>query len=219
MANSRVDLPQPDSPTTPMNSPAERSKLTWSTASTVPRSRRYSTDRSRTSRMVPEAGAAGLAGELSSGTLGTHPLYAPSRPEGRVDDLVEGVVEQRERRPQSDDAQAGRDDPQWRDLERLVVLGPVQHRPPAGHVRIAEPDELQACGEQHRVQRVGEKGRYQQRGHRGDDLHTDDVQRALAADLRRVEEVPVAQRQRLSAKLACGVRPAGGGDNRDHHRG
>src|SRR5215467_1624226 len=123
MANSRVDLPQPDSPTTPMNSPAERSKLTWSTASTVPRSRRYSTDRSRTSRMVPEAGAAGLAGELSSGTLGTHPLYAPSRPEGRVADLVEGVVEQRERRPQSDDAQAGRDDPQWRDLERLVVLG------------------------------------------------------------------------------------------------
>src|SRR5215471_12713213 len=129
MANSRVDLPQPDSPTMPRNSPAARSKLTRSTARTVPRSRRYSTDRSRTSRTVPEAGAADLAGELSPGTLGTHPPYAPSRPEGRVADLVEGVVEQRERRSQSDDAQAGRDDPQWRDLERLVVLGPVQHRP------------------------------------------------------------------------------------------
>ena len=40
MANSSVDLPQPDSPTMPRNSPAARSKLTSSTARTVPRSRR-----------------------------------------------------------------------------------------------------------------------------------------------------------------------------------
>ncbi len=40
MANSRVDLPQPDSPTMPRNSPADRSKLTSSTASVVPRSMR-----------------------------------------------------------------------------------------------------------------------------------------------------------------------------------
>ena len=53
MANSRVDLPQPDSPTMPMNSPAARSKLMSSTARTVPCSKRYSTDRSRTSRTVP----------------------------------------------------------------------------------------------------------------------------------------------------------------------
>ena len=32
IANSRVDLPQPDSPTMPMNSPGSRSKLTLSTA-------------------------------------------------------------------------------------------------------------------------------------------------------------------------------------------
>src|SRR5215831_73795 len=187
----------------PMNSPAERSKLTWSTASTVPRSRRYSTDKSRTSRTVPEAGAADLAGELSPGTLGPPPPYAPGRPEGRVADLVEGVVEQRERRAKQDDAQAGHDDPQGQaSLEGLVVLGPVQHRAPAGHARVAEPDELQARGEQHRIKRVREEGRHQQRRHRGNDLHADDVQRTLAADLCRVEEVPVAQRQRLRAELA-----------------
>src|SRR5215831_11148784 len=121
-----------------MNSPAARPKLTRSTARTVPRSRRYSTDRSRTSRTVPEAGAAGTAGELSPGTLGTPPPYAPGRPEGRVADLVEGVVEQRERRAQRDDAQPGDDDPQGQaGLECLVVLGPVEHRAPARHVRVA----------------------------------------------------------------------------------
>ena len=48
IANSSVDLPQPDSPTMPMNSPGSRSKLTCSTAMIVPRSRMYSTDRSLT---------------------------------------------------------------------------------------------------------------------------------------------------------------------------
>src|SRR5215469_7102070 len=233
IANSRVDLPQPDSPTMPRNSPATRSKLTWSTASTVPRSSRYSTDRSRTSSTLPVVPPGPLPWKPSPGALDTWPPariwggnrsgpgspHAPDRPQSRVSDLVECVVEQRERRPQGDDAQAGRDDPQWRDLERLVVLGPVQHRAPAGYVRVAEPDELQAGGEQHCVQRVGQEGGHEQRRHRWDDLHADDVQRALAADLRRVEEVPVAQRQRLGAELARGVGPAGGGDDRDHHRG
>src|SRR5215471_7208385 len=232
MANNRVDLPQPDSPTMPRNSPAARSKLTSSTAKIVPRSMMYSTDRSRTSSTLPVVSPGPPPWKPSPGALDTGPPARngggnraspgpppPDRPQGRVTDLVECVVEQRERRPQGDDAQTGRDDPQRRDLERLVVLGPVQHRAPAGHVRVAEPDELQAGGEQHRVQRVGQEGGHEQRRHRRDDLHADDVQRALAADLRRVEEVPVAQRQRLSAELACGIRPANRGDNRDHHRG
>src|SRR5215831_6893268 len=218
MANSRVDLPHPDSPTMPMNSPAARSKLTPSTARTVPRSMMYSTDRSRTSRTVPARGTGGPPGVLSPGTLDTHLPHATDRPQRRVTYLVEGVVEQRERRAERDDAQPGDDDPQGQaGLEGLVVFGPVQHRAPARHVRVAEPDELQAGGEQHRVQRVGQERGHEQRRHRGDDLHADDVQRALAADLRRVEEVPVAQRQRLSAELARGIGPAGGGDNRDHH--
>jgi hypothetical protein len=37
IANSRVDLPQPDSPTMPMNSPRSSSKLTCSTAQMSPR--------------------------------------------------------------------------------------------------------------------------------------------------------------------------------------
>ena len=43
-ANSRVDLPQPDSPTTPTNSPSPTVKLTSSTA-TAGRSAAYSTRR------------------------------------------------------------------------------------------------------------------------------------------------------------------------------
>src|SRR5262249_8307060 len=172
IAKSRVDLPHPDSPTMPMNSPAARSKLTRSTARTVPRSMMYSTDRSRTSRTLPDRGTAGPPVVLSPGTLGTHLPHATDRPQGRVTDLVEGVVEQGERRSQRDDAQPGDDDPQGQaGLEGLVVLRPVEHRAPACHVRVAEPDELQAGGEQHRVQRVGQEGGHEQRRHRGDDLH------------------------------------------------
>src|SRR5215469_15979713 len=261
MANSRVDLPQPDSPTMPMNSPWSRSKLTSSTARTVPRSMAYSTDRPRTLSTAPPvrpisgcpadglartASSARLRGALESppslvarpsllspggaaplrlarslpGALDTLPPHAPDRPQGRVADLVERVVEQRERRAQGDDAQAGHDDPQGlAGLERLVVLGPVQHRAPAGHVRVAEPDELKTGREQHGVQRVGQEAGHQQRGHRGDDLDDDDVERALAADPRGLEEVAAAQRQRLGAKLAGGVGPGDQRDDRDHHAG
>src|SRR5215472_1832639 len=129
MANSRVDLPQPDSPTIPMNSPRSRSKLTRSTARTVPRSMTYSTDRSRTDSTAPVAFTGGAAAVMSlPGALDTLPLHAPDRPQGRVADLVERVVEQRERRPQGHDAQARHDDPQrLPGLERLGVLSPVQH--------------------------------------------------------------------------------------------
>src|SRR5674476_766430 len=76
MANSIVDLPHPDSPTTPTNSPGSTSRFTPSTAPTGPRGVSYSTLRSRTSRM---------------GAFDTGP---PNRPQGWVADLVEGVVEQ-----------------------------------------------------------------------------------------------------------------------------
>ena len=48
-ANSNVDLPQPDSPTMPRNSPGATSKSTFSTATTGPDSVPYSTERPRTS--------------------------------------------------------------------------------------------------------------------------------------------------------------------------
>src|SRR5215467_13231944 len=226
MANSRVDLPQPDSPTMPMNSPGSRSKLTSSTARTVPRSMAYSTDRSRTLSTAPpvylgaSSPAGGLARTSLPGALDTLPPHAPDRPQGRVADLVERVVEQREPGAEGDDAQAGHDDPQGlAGLERLVVLGPVQHRAPAGHARVAQPDELQAGGEQHGVERVGQEAGHQQRGHRGDDLDHDDVERALAADPRRLEEVAAAQRERLGPELPRRVRPSGKRDHRDHHAG
>jgi hypothetical protein len=85
-------------------------------------------------------------------------------------------------------------------LQRLVVLGPVEHRAPARGVRVAEADELQAGGEQHGVQRVGEERGHQQRCHRGQDLHADDVQRPLAADQGGIEEVPVAHAEGACAR-------------------
>src|ERR1700704_1502281 len=48
IALPRVDLPQPDSPTSPTVSPASRSKLTSSTARTMPRALWYWTHRLRT---------------------------------------------------------------------------------------------------------------------------------------------------------------------------
>src|SRR5882757_7595851 len=130
IANSSVDLPQPDSPTTPMNSPGSRSKLTSSTARTVPRSIAYSTVRPRTSRTGPW--------RIGSGT--GHPL--PShRPQRGVADLVEGVVEQGERRPERRDAGPGGERPHGlASLQRRVVLRPVEHRPPALRVRVAQAD-------------------------------------------------------------------------------
>src|SRR5215831_11385557 len=140
MAKSRVDLPHPDSPTMPMNSPAARSKLTSSTARTVPRSMMYSTNRSRTSSMFPVLPAGPLPEKPSAGALDTGPParnwdghrakpggpspHAPDWPQGGVADLVEGVVEQRECRAERDYAQPGDDDPQRQPgLEGLVVLG------------------------------------------------------------------------------------------------
>src|SRR5712691_4434144 len=212
IANSIVDLPQPDSPTTPRNSPGASEKLTLSTASTLPTSIRYSTDRLQTSRIVSALpawdGTGGCAGR--GGRPPTNPRCAsvllrttpPDRPQGRVADLVERVVEQRQRRAERDDAKTRCDEPQCLSgLERFVVLGRPQHRSPPDHVRVAEPDELQAGGEQHRVQRVGQEAGDDQRGHRRDDLHHDDVHPALAPDPGRLEEVAPAQRERLRAQL------------------
>src|SRR5579875_581084 len=208
MANSRVDLPQPDSPTMPRNSPGWTAKLTRSTAATAPESIAYSTDRSRTARIAPGPAPGGRE-PGSVRTLATGPR-PPHRPQRGVADFVEGVVELGERRPQRGDAGPGRDRPHGLPgLQRGLVLGPVEHRAPALGVRVAQADELQAGGEQHRVQRVGQEAGHDQRGHRGDQLVHDDVDAALATHPGRLQEVPRPQRQRLRAELPRGVGPAG----------
>src|SRR5271166_6634704 len=95
-ANSSVDFPQPDSPTMPRNSPLPTANDTSSTARTLPRSRTYSTDRPLTS-------------STGSGTCGSVTLapYLPDRPQGRVTDLVERVVQQGEGRAERRAAHAG----------------------------------------------------------------------------------------------------------------
>src|ERR1700729_823431 len=191
MANSSVDLPQPDSPTTPRNSPGMSSKLTWSTALAGSPRVRESTLISRTAR-------------IGSATL------PPDRAQRRVSYLVERVVQQGQRAAEQGDAEAGCHCPQRRArLQRLVVLRPEEHGSPAHRVRIAEADELQPGGGQHGVYRRAKEVRDDQRGHRRDDLEDDDPPLPLAADPRRGKEVPAAQRQGLRPELPRPVGPAG----------
>src|SRR4051794_8455740 len=129
--NSIVDLPQPDSPTTPTNSPACTSRSKESTARTGPADVSYSTVNPRTSSTGTD--------RSGTGALRTVP---PDRSQGGIADLVERVVEQREGRAEQGDAQAGRDHPQrLPGVERGVALRPVQHGPPAQAVLVAETDE------------------------------------------------------------------------------
>src|SRR4051812_24263851 len=134
IANSIVDLPQPDSPTTPRNSPASTDSDTSSTARTGPASVAYSTVRPSTSSTAPMT------------------AFLLHRAQGRVADLVEGVVHERKRDAEQRDAQAGRDRPQRHaGLQRLLVLRPVEHRSPTDRVRVAEAEELQPGRGEHRV--------------------------------------------------------------------
>src|SRR5258708_1740171 len=217
IANSSVDLPQPDSPTIPMNSPGSRSKVTRSTARTAPRSVAYSTERSRAARIGPAAGLQPAERwSTSARALATDPPY---RSQGWVADLVEGVIKQGERRAQRGDAGPGRDGPHGlAGLQRRVVLRPVQHRAPALRVGVAQADVLQAGGEQHRVQRVGQEARHDQRGHGGDELHHDDVQPALAAYPGRLQVVPAAHPDCLRPQLPRSVGPPGERDHQDEHQ-
>src|ERR1700729_2553318 len=74
-------------------------------------------------------GVSSVAGSCLAGTLDTDP---PHWPEGGVAYFVEGVVEQGERRAEQGDQGTGDDRPQvLPGLQRLVVLGPVEHRAPA----------------------------------------------------------------------------------------
>src|SRR5258708_15818199 len=137
-ANSIVDLPQPDSPTTATNSPDASEKLTLSTASTLPASIRYSTDRFLTSSMAPDCGLGALSATSGARLAGLPGTLPPYWPKCGVADLVERVVQQREGSAERDDAKAGCDDPQrLAGLECLVVLGRAQHGAPSDLARIA----------------------------------------------------------------------------------
>src|SRR6201996_6994687 len=103
IANSSVDLPHPDSPTMPTNSPDATLKDTSSTARTgfVPpvfRRPAYSTVRPDTSSIgEPPADSQAHAAPRAHWT------------KRRVADLVECVVEQRERRAEQGDGRTGHD--------------------------------------------------------------------------------------------------------------
>src|SRR5580692_4095534 len=158
MPKSRVDFPQPDSPTMARNSPGATSKLTLSTAPTMPPSRTYSTERSRISRTGPSrdglsrpywssASACAIAGKppLGAGLRGFAGLCCRQRAQGRVSDLVEGVVDEGERGTHQGDARPGHDRPHIEPAaERVVLLCPVQRGSPAHVVAVANANELQA---------------------------------------------------------------------------
>src|ERR1700761_3761840 len=133
IANSSVDLPHPDSPTMPTNSPDATLNDTSSTACTgfLPA---YSTVR-------PDTSSIGKPPEDSQ----AHAAARPHWTQRRVADLVECVVEQRERRAEQPDGRAGHDRLQVvAGLQCLVILRPVEHRAPGDRVRVTEADEPQA---------------------------------------------------------------------------
>src|SRR5450755_2190878 len=168
-ANSKVDLPQPDSPTTPTNSPLRTSRSTLSTAHTGPREVLYSTRKPDTSRM---------------GALDTYP---PDRPQSRVADLVERVVEQREGCSKEGDADTRGDGPyRVTALEGAVVLRPIQHGAPAERRRIAKPEELETSRGKHRIECCAKEVRHDQRRHRRQQLGDDDVRPSFPPHSRRL---------------------------------
>src|SRR5262249_49533293 len=129
--NSSVDLPQPDSPTMPRNSPAPTVKLTPSTARTAPASVRYSTARSVTS-------------SRGSATL------PPQRPQRGIPDLVEGVVQECEAGPHQGHGGPRRQrPPRVAGFERGRLLRVVEHRAPHQRAAVAQPEELEARREPH----------------------------------------------------------------------
>src|SRR5215218_1393262 len=204
--NSIVDLPQPDSPTTPTNSPACTSRSKESTARTGPAAVSYSTLRPRTCS----------TGSSRTGALGTGP---PNGSQCGIADLVERVVEQREGGAQEGDAQArGDHPPRLPGVERGVGLRPVQHRSPAQRAVVPKSDELQPGRREHRVEGAAEEVREDQRRHGRQHLEHDDVGPPLPSDAGGLEEVPVPQRERLGAQLPGAVGPAGDHQDADHHR-
>src|SRR5580658_9168825 len=175
MAKSNVDLPHPDSPTMPRNSPAFTVTLTRSTAPMSALSVRYETERSSTS-------------SSGSGTSLSH------RPERGIADLIEGVVDKRE--PGAHKGHGGawsQRPPRVARLERAALLRVIEHRSPGQLRAVPETEELQAGREADHEDGESKKGRDDERCHRRDDLDEDDVRGAFAAHLRRREKVACAQ--------------------------
>src|SRR5215469_11249647 len=222
MPKSRVDFPQPDSPTMARNSPGATSKLTFSTAPTMPLSSTYSTERSRISSTGSgrwgltrpywsSASACAIAGKPPPGASlgGLADLRRGQRAQGRVADLVEGIVDEGERGAHQGDARPRHDRPRIEPAtECVVLLRPVQRGAPAHVAGVAKTDELEAGAGQDRIEGVVQEAGQQQRGHGGQDLHDDDIEGSLAPDARCQQEVSVAQGLRLGPELPGGVRPA-----------
>src|ERR1700722_8152549 len=176
---TKVDFPQPDSPTTARNSPGFRSKLTRSTAPTIPPSSTYSTLRSWICRSGPcwggvvmpcwsSASALAMAGKPPPGGRGgltglLTGLRRAERAQRRVTDLVEGVVDKGECDTQQRDAQPRHNEPQVvAGGPGSILVRPVERGAPAQVVALTEADELGTGAGQHRVERVVQEAGEQQ---------------------------------------------------------
>ena len=147
-------------------------------------------------------------------------LGRASRGEARVRDLVDGVAQHREREPDERDADPRRDEgpPRAREQGR-VVARPVEVRSPGHRARVAEAEELEADLGADRVDGRRDERRRDERRHVGQELDEHDAQRPLARDDRGLDELAVAQRQRLRAEDARAPRPPCEGEHDDDARG
>src|SRR5207247_7673848 len=141
----------------------------------------------------------------------------PGQPGGaqpRVDELVDPEVEQGQR-----GAEQGYREAWWHPPPPVPVLGgrlalrPEQDRAPAP-VRSVDQAEKRQCRVGADAVDDGEKeGRGDDGYQNGHDLEADDPPAALADDARRVDEVPVPERQRLDPEHPGAPRPAGDADD------
>ena len=158
----------------------------------------------------------------SNGLRRVHGATPPrvDRPQRRVADLVEGVVEQRE---------GGAEQRRCRRPARCAHSGlaGLQRRRCSAPSRASCPSS--ACSGRRGRGTAGRRRSAPRRARRrgssprsarssSADLDDDDVEPPLAAHPRRLEEVPVAQRQRLGAQLARAVGPAGDDQHDDDQR-
>src|SRR5579884_3482387 len=198
IANSRVDFPHADSPTRPRNSPGYTLRLTPSTARVLTEPP-YSTARFRTS-----------SSGLGSSTL---PLLCA---QGRITDLVDGVVDERHAGAQEGNAETRCDDPErGAGQQRFRILGPVKHGAPAQVVGIAQADELQTGRCEHSIQRRAQEYGDDEADHVGEYFPEDDVSGVLPADARRFQEVTVTEREGLRSDLTSAIRPPRNGNHGD----
>src|SRR5262249_35008339 len=167
-AKPSVDLPQPDSPTRPTNSPCLSVRPTSRTAQMpTPRAGSYKT-------LTPLASSNGFVSDAA--------ITSPSLlPQAGIRQGVDAEVDEREGRREQRDRETRREHQQpLAGQQRILLLRVVEDGSPAHRVRVAEAEEFEARLGHHGCRRRCEEARRDERGHVRQDLPEHDPEQPLA---------------------------------------